>query len=299
MTVVVKRASRPRNIQSGNGVGPLIKGTILPLLYTGLAIFVALCALLYLFQEQLIFLRRPLADVDRHAVQRLAATSEIHVTAHDGARLHGWLRHTAKQTQPRGLVLYFGGNAEEVSWQMHDAQRLAPWSLAALNYRGYGRSEGRPSETALVTDALVIYDRLAAREDIDPDRIVVFGRSLGSGVAVQLAARRPVRAVVLVSPFDSLRSVARKQYPFVPVSLLLKHSFDSLAHAPDIDAPLLVVAGEHDRLIPPAFARRLHDAWAGPKQWTLIPQADHNDIHARPEYWNAIREFLAPYASTF
>ena len=275
----------------------MIKGTMLPMLFTGLAIYVGLCAVLYLLQEQLIFLTPPLADGDRHAVQLLSGTAEVRIAAHDGTELHGWLRRTVEAPHPRGLVLYFGGNAEEVSGQMHDAPMLAPWSLAAVNYRGFGLSEGRPGEDVLTADALAIYDRLAKREDIDPDRIVVFGRSLGSGVAVQLAASRPVRAVVLVSPFDSLRSIARKQYPIFPVSLLLKHPFDSLTHATDIGAPLLVIAGERDGLIPPEYSRRLHDAWAGPKRWTLVPEADHNDIHTHPGYWPAIREFLESVGS--
>ena len=274
----------------------MIKGIVLPLLYTGFAIFVGLCAVLYLLQEQLIFLRPPLADEDRHVVRLLPGTTEIRATAYDGTRLHGWLRHTVEEPHSRGLVIYFGGNAEEVSGQMHDAPMLAPWSVAAFNYRGYGLSEGRPSEAVLAADALAIYDWLAKRADIDPGRIVVFGRSLGTGVAVQLAADRPVRAVVLVSPFDSLRSLARKQYPFVPVTLLLKHPFDSLARASGIEMPLLVLAGERDELIPPGYSRRLHDAWAGPKRWMLIAGADHNDIQTKPEYWPAIREFLASLA---
>ena len=184
-------------------------------------------------------------------MQFLSATSEIDVTALDGTRLHGWIRHTVEDADSKGLVIYFGGNAEEVSGQMFDAQLLAPWSIAAFNYRGYGRSAGRPSEEALVADAITIYDRITKRQDVDPSRIVVLGRSLGSGVAVQLAASRPVQAVMLVSPFDSLRSIARKQYPIVPVSLLLKHPFDSLALAPEIEAPLLVIAGERDDLIRP------------------------------------------------
>ena len=273
-----------------------VKRTMLMLVSAGLAIYIGLCGGLYLLQEQLIFLTRPLADADRYAAGVLPGATEVEVVAHDGTRLHGWLRHTTGETPSPGLVIYFGGNAEEVSGQMHDAVMLAPWSFAAFNYRGYGLSEGRPSEAALVADALAIYDRLAARDDVDPNRIVVLGRSLGSGVAVQLAASRPVRAVVLVSPFDSLRSIARKQYPFVPVSLLLEHPFDSLARAPEIEAPLLVIAGERDRLIPPAFSRRLHDAWAGPKRWVLLPEADHNDIDTGPGYWPPMREFLASLA---
>ena len=295
-----------RRDNAGAGVeeedGPLIKGTVLPVLYAGLAAFVGLCVMLYLLQERLIFLRQPLTDDARRAVRALPGVEEIEVTAGDGTRLHGWLRHgvdrvgSTGKAASRGLVLYFGGNAEEVSGQMLDAARLAPWSVAALNYRGYGLSGGRPSEAALAADALAVYDRLAARGDVDPERIVVFGRSLGSGVAVRLAANRPVRAAVLVSPFDSLRSLGRRQYPFLPVSLLLRHPFDSAARAPRIEAPLLVLAGGRDRLVPAASSQRLHDEWSGPKRWIFIPEADHNDIQAQPGYWPAIREFLASLA---
>ena len=269
------------------------KGNVLTLLFTVVAGFAALCALLYLLQERLIFLPRSLPESTRHALRVLPGVSELEVRGADGTRLHGWLRHGAEEATDRpGLVIYFGGNAEEVSGQVYEADALAPWSLAAFNYRGYGRSEGRPGEAALVADALVVFDLLAAREDVDPERIVVFGRSLGSAVAVPLAAARPVRGVLLVSPFDSLKNVGRRHYPFVPVSLMLRHPFDSLAHAPDIDAPLLALAGERDRIVPSPHSRRLHDAWGGPKRWVLLPGADHNGIHLHPGYWPAIRDFL-------
>ena len=270
------------------------KGNVLTLLLTVLAAYAALCALLYLLQERLIFLPRPLYEGTRNALREQPGVTEIEVRAEDGTRLHGWLRHGAgdgNAARP-GLIIYFGGNAEEVSGQVLDAGALAPWSLAALNYRGYGLSEGRPSEAALVADALAAYDRLAERGDIAPQRIVVFGRSLGGGVAVQLAAARPVRGVLLVSPFDSLKSVGRRHYPFIPVSRLLKHPFDSLARVPSIEAPLLVLAGERDRIVPHPHSRRLFDAWRGPKRWVMLPGADHNGIHLHPGYWPPIREFL-------
>ena len=271
---------------------------VLRLILAALGGYGALCALLYLLQERLIFLPRQLPEGVRNAVAELPGVVEIEARAADGTRLHGWLRHTAAEDAARpGLVIYFGGNAEEVSWQVHGAEDLAPWSLAAFNYRGYGLSEGRPGEAALVADALAVFDRLAARADVDPERIVVFGRSLGSGVAVPLAAARPVRGVVLVSPFDSLARVGWRHYPFVPVSWLLRHPFDSLAHAPSLEAPLLVLAGERDRIIPATHSRRLFDAWRGPKRWVPLPEADHNGIHLHPGYRPAIRDFLASLES--
>ena len=277
--------------------GGLIKSTLLPLLLLGAVAFAGLCALLYLLQDRLIFYRQPLPESVQRMVNALPGTVELEVAAPDGTRLRGWLRHHAGPP-PRGLVIYFGGNAEEVSGQILDASELSPWSVAAFNYRGYGRSEGNPSEAALTADALLLHDRLAARPDIDPDRIVVLGRSLGSGVAVQLAARRPLRALILVSPFDSLRSIARKTYPFVPVGVLLRHPFDSLALAPGISVPVLVLAGERDDLIPPVHSRRLADAWAGEHRFELLPGVGHNDIHIAPRYWPAIREFLATIAQS-
>ena len=272
----------------------MIKGVLLPLLFTGTVLFAGLSGLLYLIQERLIFHPRPLPEHAREVVAALPGVEEMEVRTPDGVTLHGWLRHAAAGPPARPLVLYFGGNAEEVSAWIIDAPRLDPWSVAAFNYRGYGLSDGRPGEAALRADALTLHDRLAAREDVDAERIVVFGRSLGSGVAVQLAASRPVRALILVSPFDSLRSIARRTYPFVPVTLLLRHPFDSLALAPRIAAPLLVLAGEGDTLIPPEHSRRLAEAWAGPWRWELVPGAGHNDIHVASRYWPAMREFLAP-----
>ena len=274
-------------------IAAILKGAVLPLLRITVAVFVGLCLVLYLFQNRLIFHPQPLADGVRRATRALSGVTELELVATDGTRLAGWLRHTADPA-PGALLIYFGGNAEEVSGQMLDALQLTPWSMATFNYRGYGLSEGGPSQTDLNADALAIYDALAAREDIDPQRIVIMGRSLGTGVAVHLAANRPVHAALLVSPFDSLRSIAQKQYPFVPVSLMLRHSFDSIASAPGITAPLLVLAGAHDQLIPATHSRRLFDAWAGPKHWELIPAVGHNDIHNGPRYWPAMREFLEP-----
>ena len=256
----------------------MIKGTVLPLLYAGLAAFVGLCALLYLVQERLIFIRQPLADSARHALRALPDTVELEVAAEDGTRLHGWLRHgvengeDVEKAASRGLVLYFGGNAEEVSGQMFDAARLAPWSAAAVNYRGYGLSEGRPGETALVADALAVYDRLRARGDVDPERIVVFGRSLGSGVAVQLAARAGRYARSYSSP-PSTACEARPEA--VPVSPRLAAPQASLRFAGARAADRSAAAGARGR---PRYARSRGPLAAParrlgrPKRWTLIPK---------------------------
>jgi hypothetical protein len=194
-------------------------------------------------------------------------------------------------------VIYFGGNAEEVSWMLDavgDPARGATPGIGWLlvNYRGYGLSEGSPSEAALVADAVTLYDFAAGRPSVDAQRIVAFGRSLGSGVAVPLAAKRPVRAVVLVAPYDSVAALAKRYYPFLPVDLILKHRFDSLALAPQLRQPLLAFIAERDEVIPPVHSERLFDAWGGAKRKVALAGAGHNDTDGADGFWPTLNGFL-------
>jgi len=184
--------------------------------------------LIYFLQERLIFFPQPLAE-DPLKANTGAAIEEVSLMTSERVRLHGWLVRAAAAPTPAPLLIYFGGNAEEVSWLAQTADRYAGWSLLMLNYRAYGRSEGKPGEAALFADALQIYDYAVSRAAAG--RVAVMGRSLGSGVAVYLATQRPIAGVILVSPYDSVESVARGVYPFLPIGLMLKHRFDSLARA--------------------------------------------------------------------
>ena len=123
-------------------------------------------------------------------------------------------------------------------------------------------------------------------------RIYVFGRSLGSGVAVQLAAQRPVAGLILVAPFDSLVAVGKRHYPFLPVDWMLKHRFDSVAIAPKIRAPLLCIVAGDDEIIPAVHAKRLYDAWGGDKRWVELMGASHNSTDHADDYWKRIIAFL-------
>jgi pimeloyl-ACP methyl ester carboxylesterase len=249
------------------------------------AVALGIPAAAWWLQERLIFFPQPLAST-RHLPP---AAQPLEIVA-DGVRLRGWIVPAAAAPAP--VLLYFGGNAEEVSWTLADVQWPREWTRVAINYRGYGASEGAPGEAALVADARSIYDAVARRPDVDASRIVVVGRSLGTGVAVALAAAREVAGVALISPFDSLAAIGRTHYPMLPVSLLLRHRFDSLAHAPAIDAPLLAIVGSRDTIVPPQRSRALYDAWHGPKRWVAIERADHNDVSMHAPFWQAMRSFL-------
>ena len=253
------------------------------------AVVIGLPLVMYFLQERLIFYPQPLPDARREAIARRSADIEsLFIEAADGTRLHAW---RVKAAPGAPLVLYFGGNAEEVSWMLDEVGRRAPgvgWLLT--DYRGYGASAGSPSEAALVSDALAWYD--FSDKKLQPRSVYAFGRSLGSGVAVQLAAERPIAGVILVAPFDSLVEVAKRHYPFLPVSWLLKHRFDSLSRAPRLRVPLLCLVATRDRVIPAEHAKRLYDAWGGPKRWVALEGADHNSTDDHPNYWPSIAAFL-------
>lgn len=252
------------------------------------AVAVALPLLLYFLQDRLIFHPQPLDDARRAQIAAgFPAARQVFLEAADGTRLHAWQLGAGSD-----LMLYFGGNAEEVSSMLGEAAAEIPGAAWLLtDYRGYGASAGSPSEAKLVDDALRWYDH-AVRE-LKPARVFAFGRSLGSGVAVALAARRALAGVILVTPYDSLLAVAKRHYPYLPVRWLLRHRFDSIALAPRLEVPMLCLIAEDDELIPPAHAERLYEAWAGPKHKLVLAGAPHGDPDSAPGFWPAIRRLVS------
>lgn len=215
----------------------------------------------------------------------------------DGERLQGWFINSpegdlsANNNKNKPLLIYFGGNAEEVSHNIPDfSKRFRGYDVALFNYRGFGGSTGAPSEHALVADALLQYDDLSKR--LSPSGVVLMGRSLGCGVAVALASKRPVHSIVLVSAYRSLVHLGERYYPWVPVSLLLKHRFDSLVLAPGRLEPALFVAGTSDNIIPMDESRLLMEAWGGSADYIEVQGAGHNDIQGFGSYWDAVTVFL-------
>jgi len=244
-------------------------------------------ALLYVFQDALIFFPQPTPPPHREQFAAHAFSVK-----HEGKTLQGWyVAGTVSKTRP--LLVYYGGNAEEVSGNLLDLARLQAGAYLFMNYRGYGDSQGKPSQKTLCRDALHIVDTIAARDTIPMDHIVLMGRSLGSGVAVYVASQRPVRGLILVTPFDSLLNVARHHYPLLPVRLLLKHPFDSATLAPAIKIPALFLIGREDTIIPNKRSTRLAKLWGGPVETVTIEGVGHNDIQLAPRYWEAINQFLS------
>lgn len=248
--------------------------------------YIALCAILYFGQNRSIFFPGP--NDPRLRQDKRGSRVEIAVS---GATLEGWWTENPTATSS-AVIVYFGGNAEDVLQTAATASRFNARQMFFTNYRGYGRSSGTPGQQSLYDDALAIYAH-AIEKGVRPNQIVVMGRSLGSGVASMLAGARPVHAAVLVTPFASLTAVAAEHYPWLPVRLLLRHPFPSTDWARQARAPALFLAAEQDAIIPPAHARKLFEAWAGRKQIHVLNATDHNDIETHPDYYRLINEFLA------
>lgn len=194
-----------------------------------------------------------------------------------------------KRSGDRSL-LYFGGNAEDVALNIPKFTLLFPnHSLFFHNYRGYGGSSGRPTEQALFSDALALYDEVAKQNR----SVVVVGRSLGTATAVYLASQRKIVKLILITPFDSMVRLASSYYPFIPVAPLLKDRFESISYAAGIDIPTLIVIAEHDEVVP----RKNSDALVAAldqsiTEVTLIPDTSHNTIESHLHYDEVLTEFV-------
>jgi fermentation-respiration switch protein FrsA (DUF1100 family) len=256
-------------------------------------VLLAALALLWSQQRRLIYLPAPRAVPAAAAL--LPGAEEVSFPTEDGLRLDGWFLPAA--AAGRGpAVLVCNGNAGNRSLRAPLAAALARAGLAVLlfDYRGYAANPGRPTEPGLAADARAAAAYLAGRPEVDPARLVYFGESLGAAVALRLASERPPAALVLRSPFWSLAEVGRLHYPWLPVSLLLADRYDAAGRVGRLAAPLLVVAGERDRIVPAAHSRRLFDAAPQPKRFVLLPGADHNDLDllAGPRLLDEVTAFL-------
>lgn len=231
---------------------------------------------LFVWQRALLY---PASGVRATAARAgLAGFSDVTIATEDGERIVGWW----KPPEPgRAVLLYFHGNGGGLSDRRLRARLLTEdgRGLLIVSYRGYSGSTGTPTETGLRQDARAAYDWLAQR--VPPERIVLYGESLGTGVAVRLATERPVAGVILDAPYSSIVDIARIAYWFVPVAWLMRDQFRSVDIVKDVQAPLLMLHGDRDGVIPVALGERLFAAAPEPKRFVRLPGVDHVNVLER------------------
>ena len=207
---------------------------------------------------------------------------DVSFSTSDGTRLHGWL----VPGQGDNTLVWFHGNAGNISNRVDNIQllnRRLGVNVFIFDYRGYGRSEGKPSERGMYLDGDAALEYLRSRDDVDMEKLILFGRSLGCAVAVELATRHTAKAVLLESPFTSVADMSRRTHPLLslllPPRLLVQSRFDSLSKIGRIESPVMVLHGDRDDIVPIEMGKELFDAANEPKRFYAIQGAGHNDTH--------------------
>ena len=256
--------------------------------------------LMALFERSLIFFptRYPDGMWDTEAAARgTGCVIEDHFfTAKDGTRLHGWWCRRLESRSDDPVLLFFHGNAGNLSHRVDLLIELAtrtPASVFVVGYRGYGRSEGRPKEAGLFLDARAAWAHLTEGSGVGADRIVIFGKSLGGGVAVDLALEAPAAGLIVESSFTSIPDMAGAHYPFVP-KFLVRTQMNSVAKVPLISIPKLFIHSQNDRVVPYRLGRELFEAASEPKRFHEVVGASHNDtwLVGGDAYFEALSAFI-------
>ncbi len=242
------------------------------LLTIAVSVYAGLCVVFFIFQRSFIYMPTPATPVHAaaFAFEVPGATIRVSTRPHDG---------------PKAL-LFFGGNAEDVAYTVPELAAAFPdRAIYGMHYRGYSGSSGYPSEAALRSDARALF-KLVHDRHAD---VIVVGRSLGSSLAIQLAAEGPVSRLVLITPFESILTIARRTAPFLPMSLLLHDPYESWRYAPHVTCPTLLIAASDDELVPLADTRRLFARFSpNVAAMRVIEGTDHNSVSGDAEFWELV-----------
>jgi len=250
-------------------------------LVTGLfAVYAIVAVAAFILQRRLMYFPDP--ERVSPASFNLPGVSERIIDAPDGARLISW---HAKAAPGQPTILYFHGNAGNLASRAERIRRYISrgYGVLFMSYRGYSGSTGGPSERNNVADAQLAYNALKA-DGLAPEEIIVYGESLGSGVAVQLAASNEIAGLVLDAPYTTIVDVAALEYPYLPVRPFVFDRYETVRYLPRVTAPLLVLHGEADRVIPVAMGRAVYNAANAPKEIVTFPRAGHSDHHIHGSY---------------
>lgn len=245
--------------------------------------YLLICILAYVFQNRLLY--HPYLVSGESISKKMPGIGELSLSTDEGA-----VKVLTIHPHQKNAIIYFGGNAEDVSFAALELMNQFPYhTLYLMQYRGFGSSAGSPNEAALVSDAQALFDKIKPGHQ----EVSLIGRSLGSGVAIQLAASRTIKRVALITPYDSILNVAREKYSVLPVSLLLKDTYRSTDFTPDFKSVTLILAADRDQIISTPRTQALFESFP-PKKAVLrtLANTNHSSISNHPDYLPLLRLFL-------
>lgn len=250
-------------------------------------VFIYLCVVVYIYitQDEKVF--QPNLIENREPIS-LKNVENLSFEVQKNIVLDGVYKKANKENAP--LLIYFGGNADDATRILLHVKSLKEFDIVSFNYRGYVRSEGKPSEKEIFSDALKIYDKFAKNKNA-----IVMGRSLGTGVATYLASRRPIKGVILITPYDSIASIGQKIYPYLPVYFLSKHKFESIKYILHVKAPVGLIEVVNDETIPKYHFDKLREKVPNLALHVELNNTTHAEVLTHPDFEKSIKDIIKSF----
>lgn len=245
-------------------------------------LYIVVVAYFYFTQDSKIF---NISEIPSNPPVILKNVKKISLEVDDGVVLDGVYKKSNQKDVP--TIIYFGGNSDDARRFLLHVKKLNDFNIVTFNYRGYLQSGGKPSEISLFNDALKIYDKFA-----NDSGVIVVGRSLGSGVAVYLASKRKVLGVVLITPYDSIASLAKQKYPFLPVNLMLKYKFESIKYIEKIKSPIGIIEVKNDTTIPNSHTLKLLKKIKNLSKIVVLKNTTHADVLNHPKFEESLKSLI-------
>ncbi len=248
-------------------------------------IYCIVSAYFYLIQDSKIF---NFAQIEKKESFSLKDTKELKLKVANHVVLDGIYKKSNKEDAP--LIIYFGGNSNDATRFLLHVKSLKDFNIVVFNYRGYLKSTGEPSEKNLFSDALKIYDTYAKNQ-----KVIIIGRSLGTGVALYLESKRMSEGVILITPYDSIASLAKQKYPFLPIDLLLKYKFNSLKYIQKIDSPIAIITVKGDKTVPNKNTDRLIKKIKNLALQVELKNTTHADVLSHPDFEMSVKKAISKF----
>ncbi len=250
-----------------------------------LFLYLAVLAFVYFTQDSMIF---NYSQIEKKPSIELKNSEKVTLKVSHGVVLQGLYKKSKQKDAP--LIIYFGGNSDDATRFLLHVEDLKGFDIIAFNYRGYVGSSGKPSEKNLFQDAIKIYDKFAK-----DSKVILIGRSLGTGVAVYLASKRDAKGLVLITPYDSIASLAKQKYPYLPIGLLLKYKFDSIKYISKIKTPVAVIEVKDDTTVPNKNTQRLVKKVKNLVAFVVLKNTTHADVLQHPNFQKVLKETISKF----